>query len=151
LLFWLQTFDKNPFFSNKQLWKEVKYVGEDEDKELKVSGSPINWNKGKNPAEKKAPAKEEAGKKGKRSLEEVDEDDDDEGTFFDWFTSNEDETVELGEWFRDKFCPQAVAYFMGDVSDDEDDDEFDDLDSEEEAEFARLAAGGDDDSEDGDE
>lgn len=149
------TFDKNPFFANKQLWKEVKYVGEDENRELKVTGSPINWNKGKNPNEKKAPAKEEAGKqKGKRAIEEVDEDDEDEGTFFDWFTSTEDETVELGEWFRDKFCPQAVGYFMGDVSDDEDDSDLDELDSEEEAEFARLAGlngGDDDDDEDGDE
>jgi hypothetical protein len=150
------TFDKNPFFSNKQLWKEVKYSGDAEEVPPTITGSAVNWNKGKNPSEKKtaAPAKEAAGKqKGKRALDAVDEDEDeDDASFFEWFTSSELESVDLGEWFRDKFCPNAVRYFSGDMSDSEDDSDMDDMDSEEEAAFARqFALGGGDDDEDDDE
>jgi len=149
------TFDKNPFFSNKQLWKEVKYTGDAEEVPPTITGSAVNWNKGKNPSEKKkaAPAQEAAGKqKGKRALEEDEDEDEDDASFFEWFTSSELESADLGEWFRDKFCPNAVRYFFGDMSDSEDDSDLDDMDSEEEAAFARqFALGGGDDDEDDDE
>jgi len=147
----LKAFDKNPFFQNKQLWKEVKYEGESDDLEPKVVNSPINWNKGKNPAELKKGKTESKETKGKRTIEDVEDEDEDEISFFEWFSSTEPDTVHLGEWLRDKFYPNAIKYYFGDISDDDDelgdfmeDDEDDDLDdSDEEGGAAKEDGDGD--------
>jgi len=137
----VMTFDKNPFFQNKQLWKEVKYTGDDE--EPTVTNSPINWNKGKNPLEKKNKNEEGAKQQtGKRSIDDVDDDD---SSFFEWFANADGDGVELGEWFRDQFLPNAIKYFFGDVDDDDDD-----LDSDDEAALAGYYSDDDDDDDDND-
>jgi template-activating factor I len=101
------TFNKNPYFTNKTLWKEFKWT-EGEEPELKVTASKIAWQKGKNPMkqEKKGGAASQKGK-GKRELEE-----EETISFFHWFDAD-DEDEQLGEIFREEIYPHAVAIYQG--------------------------------------
>jgi len=112
------TFNKNPYFSNKTLWKQFEYNDEEE---VTVTSSKINWNKGKNPQEKKKAQDE--GKKAKRSHEDMEELDEDM-SFFKWFEP-EDQDDQLGMIIRDEVWPNPMHFWLGgdEFSDDEEDED----------------------------
>lgn len=93
------TFDKNPFFTNATLRKEVtvKKAKEDEEEDdVEVKHSNIEWAKGK-----------------KRKAE-----DEGVGFFSGWY--QDDEEAELLQYIKSDLLPRALKYFAGYVeSDDE--------------------------------
>jgi len=132
------TFEKNPFFENSTLYKEVKYS---ESSEVQVSSSPIQWKEGKDltkPAKSKVEGK-------KRKEEELGE------SFFTWF---DDEETELADTFKDDFWPNVVRIFHGQHEtieglSYEDDDDGQEGDEAEEGEEGEGGEEGEEDQDDG--
>lgn len=97
------TFAKNPHFSNTTLKKEIKIKkGTDDKEEIHVSHTPIDWIKGR-----------------KRKA-----DDEDEGIFSSWYSSDEKEDM-IFEIIKDDIVPRALKFFAG-VLDEGDGAMFDD-------------------------
>jgi len=119
------TFKKNPYFTNKTLWKSFSLGDFDE---RTMTGCNINWKKGKDPTIKgKEKAKEgekaeEESKVGqKRAAEEVDHDE--VLSFFEWFSDVTGEDDELAEEIKNLWINPLEALrnaFVESLSDDDD-------------------------------
>ncbi|KAL6053778.1 hypothetical protein QOT17_017802 [Balamuthia mandrillaris] len=120
------TFDKNPYFSNKTLWKEVRF---NEEGFPEIFASKISWQKGKDLTKCKHQHEEgdkqqKEGKKRSREEMQADEEDDHENvSFFQWFAA-EEQDVELAEVVKE-FWANPMPYYEGLDDFDEDDDEED--------------------------
>ncbi|KAL6066866.1 putative Nucleosome assembly protein (NAP) [Balamuthia mandrillaris] len=129
------TFDKNPYFSNKTLWKEVRF---NEEGFPEIFASKISWQKGKDLTKCKHQHEEgdkqqKEGKKRSREEMQADEEDDHENvSFFQWFAA-EEQDVELAEVVKE-FWANPMPYYEGLDDFDEDDDEEDEDEDEEEEE-----------------
>jgi len=126
------TFKKNPYFTNKTLWKSFN-LGDDEERSM--TGCTINWKKGQDPTvkgkSKDDENKTEESKVGqKRTAEDFDNDSSQALSFFEWFNDVEGEDDELAEeiknlWVNplDAIRNSLVEGFSDDDDEDGDEDE----------------------------
>eukprot|EP01112_Ceratiomyxa_fruticulosa_P020819 TRINITY_DN719_c0_g1_i4.p1 TRINITY_DN719_c0_g1~~TRINITY_DN719_c0_g1_i4.p1 ORF type:complete len:318 (-),score=110.16 TRINITY_DN719_c0_g1_i4:168-992(-) len=145
------TFAQNPYFKNKQLWKEFRY---DKDQQLSVIPSPIEWKSPeRNLVERATKAFNEnsPSSKNKRAHDEAD------STFFLWFNP-EDQDIEVAEIIKEELWPDPMKWFFGmgnelEEGDDEDEGSYDDAEGEEgdEGENGENGENGEEEEDEGEE
>jgi len=130
------TFDTNPYFKNKVLFKEFRY---NQDGNLTVTPSKIEWHAGKDLTQGPGPAE-----LGKRQ-----HDGDLLTSFFNWF-SPEDQDLDLGETIKEDLWPNPAKYYHGEAEEGEEEaeEEGEEAEEEEGEEEADEEAGEGDDGED---
>jgi len=115
------TFKENPYFSNKQIEKEIKL---NEDGELVGTATTIDWKPGKSLMSAQAQTEEGLQAGGDPS-------------FFQWFSEDASSGLgqdELGEIIKDDIWPNPLQYYLATEEGDEDNEEYAEDDEEEEDE-----------------
>ncbi|KAJ3413615.1 hypothetical protein HDV05_007759 [Chytridiales sp. JEL 0842] len=129
------TFEKNPYFEETVLVKEVKV---DDEVEIKSEPVKITWKAGKNPSKESSSPDAKTGDKRKKGHTHADgeecEDDHDSPSFFNWLQGTDDvdaeQDAEIATMIADDLYPNAVEYAFGTEESDEDGDAEEDLNSE---------------------
>jgi len=135
------TFDANPYFKNKVLFKEFRY---NQEGQLTVTPSKIEWQAGKDLTQNPSPSTE----LGKRQ-----HDNDLMTSFFNWFNP-EDQDLDLGETIKEELWPNPAKYYhgedlLGGDEEEAEEEEGEEVEEEvdEEGEEGEGEDGGDDDDE----
>jgi len=135
------TFEANPWFENKKLWKEFRFSSKEED-HPRITTSKLQWKKGMDLTQKSISEKK------KRNFEP------DEESFFTFFQqgNSPDDDYELGSMLSNLWM-EPIKTYLG-MADSDEEDDFEDLGSDEgreEVEDEEVEEGGGGEEEGGDE